>query len=121
MSIPGLNYKCVRMRTINIAVLIVSLGVLSSCSSTPNKSTNGRDNEGLTSLHRAAGRGDVALIGTLISEGADINALDSKMGVDVLHKAVYSGNPIAIELLLKNGALIDLQSPSNGDTPRRHR
>jgi ankyrin repeat protein len=76
-----------------------------------------RDAEGLTELHRAAGRGDTATVRDLLDHGADIDALDSKMGVSVLHKAIYSGNPETVRLLLQRGALIDLQSPSNGNTP----
>jgi len=94
---------------------LLSTLLLVSCSSSQLK-TN-RDDGGLTPLHRAAGQGDVLLMEKLIAEGGDINALDSKMGIDVLHKAVYSGNPQAVKLLLEKGALIDLQSPSNGDTP----
>jgi ankyrin repeat protein len=37
--------------------------------------------------------------------------------VSILHKAVYSGNVDTVEALLDKGALINLQSPSNGDTP----
>lgn len=76
-----------------------------------------RDEEGLTELHRAAGRGDTAEVRRLLEGGADLWSLDSRMGVSVLHKAVYSGRADTVELLLKHGALIDLQSPSNGDTP----
>jgi len=76
-----------------------------------------RDTDGLTPLHRAAGAGNTKLVEVLIKKGADVFALDSKMGVSVLHKAVYSGNAETVKQLLKNGALISLQSPSNGNTP----
>lgn len=76
-----------------------------------------RDLDGLTALHLAAGRGDLAEVKRLVLLGADIFSLDSKMGVSVLHKAVYSGNPDVVDFLLKQGALVDLQSPSNGNTP----
>jgi ankyrin repeat protein len=39
------------------------------------------------------------------------------MGVSVLHKAVYSGNAETVRVLIKRGALMNLQSPSNGNTP----
>lgn len=78
----------------------------------------GRDGDGLTPLHLAAGRGDTKEVLRLLNNcGADLFTLDSKMGVSVLHKAVYSGNVETVEALLNNGALINLQSPSNGDTP----
>ena len=75
-----------------------------------------RDADGLTELHRAAGRGDTEAVKKLLDSGADLFSLDSKMGVSVLHKAVYSGRPDVVELLLDRGALINLQSPSNGNT-----
>lgn len=75
------------------------------------------DADGLTPLHVAAGRGDAARVAELLRAGADLHALDSKMGVSILHKAVYSGSPKTVELLLQHGALLDLQSPSNGNTP----
>jgi ankyrin repeat protein len=76
------------------------------------------DQEGLTPLHRAAGRGDVELIRTLLRTESPM-VLDRRMGVSVLHKAVYSGNAQAVRLILENGgqALINLASPSNGNTP----
>jgi len=76
-----------------------------------------RDSDGLTPLHRAAGRGDTQEVLRQLQDGADLFTLDSKMGVSVLHKAVYSGNAETVEALLDKGALINLQSPSNGNTP----
>ena len=76
-----------------------------------------RDADGLTALHKAAGKGDVKAVQDLLDHGADLYTLDSKAGVSVLHKAVYSGKADTVELLLNRGALINLQSPSNGDTP----
>lgn len=76
-----------------------------------------RDLEGLTLLHKAAGRGDLKETRRLVDKGADIFALDSRMGYSVLHKAVYSGNPEVVRYLVEKGALIDLQNPGNGATP----
>jgi len=85
-------------------------------SSTKHVATS-HDQDGLTALHLAAGRGDLAKVKKLIQNGDDIFSLDSRMGISILHKAIYSGNPEVVEFLLQQGALIDLQSPSNGNTP----
>jgi ankyrin repeat protein len=76
-----------------------------------------RDGEGLTPLHRAAGNGDLAEVKKLVESGADIYAVDSRMGYSVLHKAVYSGNPAVVQFLIEKGSLVNLQNPGNGDTP----
>jgi ankyrin repeat protein len=114
------------IRALFTLTLSVSLSLASSISlslaadpsvSTNTENKNSRDNEGLTELHRAAARGDLELVRKLLDQGADLWALDSRMGVSVLHKAVYSGNPLVVDYLLERGALVNLQSPSNGDTP----
>lgn len=94
-------------------------GVLSliSVSCATAGSGEARDSDGLTALHRAAGRGDLAAVKAGVERDEDVLAVDSKMGVSVLHKAVYSGNSEVVAYLLDHGALIDLQSPSNGNTP----
>lgn len=76
-----------------------------------------RDIDGLTPLHVAAGYGDLKKVKRLLKNKADLFSLDSKMGVSILHKAVYSGNAEVVTYLLHEGALINLQSPSNGNTP----
>lgn len=76
-----------------------------------------RNEDGLTPLHWAAGLGKIEITQLLIDKGADIFALDSTMGVSILHKAVYSGNSQTVSLLIKNKAMLNLQSPSNGNTP----
>ena len=95
-------------------VLLSVLAIVAFAS--PSKATP-RDADGLTPLHLAAGRGDLAEVEKLLNSGADLYSLDSKMGVSILHKAVYSGKSEVVDLLLDKGALIDLQSPSNGNTP----
>ena len=92
---------------------IITVASLAGCAGHETR----RDADGLTPLHRAAGRGDTKLVATLLEQGADLWALDSKMSVSALHKAVYSGNVETVELLLRRGAPINLASPSNGDTP----
>jgi len=99
------------MKFISMVLLVGGLIVFSPSFAV----SHGQD--GLTPLHLAAGKGDLPTVEKLVAQGADIFALDSKMGVSVLHKAVYSGNAAIVDFLLQHGALINLQSPSNGDTP----
>ena len=96
---------------------MLKLSILALLFSLAASAAPARGSEGLTPLHRAAGEGDTARVARLLEEGADVLALDSRIGVSVLHKAIYSGNGETVALLLEKGALINLQSPSNGDTP----
>src|ERR1700722_17386156 len=100
-------------RTMNI--LATLLEIISTISA--YAFSDSRNSDGLTELHIAAGAGNSELVEKLLQNRADIFALDSKMGVSVLHKAVYSGNAKTVKILLQHGALINMQSPSNGDTP----
>lgn len=66
---------------------------------------NKKDNEGNTVLINAAAvaAGDVALIETLLAKTSDINAVNDK-NESALTKAVSSGSPEVVSLLLKKGA-----------------
>ncbi|WP_137173231.1 ankyrin repeat domain-containing protein [Massilia sp. HP4] len=75
-----------------------------------------RDPEGFTPLMIAAGLGQSYMVSTLLAAGADVLALDPRMGASALHKAAQSGNADVIGFLLDRGAFIDQQSPVLGNT-----
>lgn len=72
--------------------------------------------DGLTPLMVAAGHGQSQMVELLLVAGADVLALEPRMGASALHKAAQSGNPDVIGLLLDHGAFIDQQSPVLGHT-----
>ncbi|WP_040654814.1 ankyrin repeat domain-containing protein [Rubidibacter lacunae] len=72
---------------------------------------------GLTPLMVAAGRGYLQLLEILLTAGADVHVLDSRMGASALHKAAQRGIPDGARLLLEAGAFIDLRSAVLGHTP----
>ena len=76
-----------------------------------------RDAEGLTPLMIAAGAGLPHMVNLLLTAGADVLAMDPRMGASALHKAAQSGNVDVVRLLLDGGAFIDHQSPVLGNTP----
>jgi len=65
----------------------------------------------------AAGMGPPQLIEQLLAAGADVLAIESRMGATALHKAAQSGKVDIIQLLLDHGAFIDQQSAILGNTP----
>jgi ankyrin repeat protein len=66
----------------------------------------------LTPLHAAADSGDLDIVRSLISHGADINALDSR-GDSPLFKALRSQKLDVVELLLKGGANVNVRNIHN--------
>lgn len=76
-----------------------------------------RDADGFTPLMMAAGFGQTLMVELLLAAGADLLAVEPRMGATVLHKAAQSGNPDVICLLLDCGAFVDQQSPILGNTP----
>lgn len=78
---------------------------------------NARDPEGLTPLMIAAGHGEVLLAEILLAAGADVHAIEPRMGATALHKAAQGGNPDMVALLLRAGAFVDQQTPIVGNTP----
>lgn len=76
-----------------------------------------RGADGFTPLMMAAGLGQTLMVELLLTAGADLLAVEPRMGATVLHKAAQSGNPAVIRLLLDCGAFVDQQSPVLGNTP----
>ncbi len=76
-----------------------------------------RDAYGFTPLMIAAGLGQTLMVELLLTAGADLLAVEPRMGATVLHKAAQSGSPDVIRLLLDCGAFVDQQSPVLGNTP----
>lgn len=68
-------------------------------------------------LHRAAYKGDVETIKTLIKEGESIHGLNSE-GATPLHWAAFKGQTEAAKLLLKYGADVNAIT-KKGSTPLR--
>lgn len=73
--------------------------------------------EGLTPLMIAAGLGQPQLVELLLTAGAQVLAVEPRMGATAMHKAAQSGNADVIGLLLDHGAFVDQQSPILGNTP----
>lgn len=67
---------------------------------------NHPDDQGRTSLHIAAAKGDHEKIAWLIKHGAQINALKHDQE-SPLHEAVWEGQASSVEVLLKNGISVD--------------
>jgi ankyrin repeat protein len=91
----------------------VSVGELLSEEANPDL----RDSDGCTPLMIAAGLGRLNLVELLLTAGADVFAVEPRMGATALHKAAQSGDADVIGLLLDHGAFVDQQSPQLGHTP----
>lgn len=52
----------------------------------------------------------------LLSAGADVHAVEARMGTTALHKAAQAGSLGAVRALLEHGAFIDQQSAAVGNT-----
>jgi uncharacterized protein len=72
---------------------------------------------GLTALMLAAGRGDTAVVHTLIANGADVLAVDARAGNSVLHVACQGGSADVVALLLQHGAFVNSICVATGHTP----
>ncbi|GAQ90528.1 hypothetical protein KFL_006520040 [Klebsormidium nitens] len=64
---------------------------------------NGKDDKGLTALHRAAMAGRSAVCNVLLGRGADVNAKDGE-GKTALFRAAMGGKSAACNVLLGRGA-----------------
>ncbi|XP_063043694.1 uncharacterized protein LOC134438037 [Engraulis encrasicolus] len=79
------------------------------------KTIHKRNAQGETQLHRAAKKGDLALVRALIEAGIDVNQADYA-GWTALHEACASGFSAVVEELLCAGANINCRGPQ-GITP----
>ena len=75
-----------------------------------------RDRQGTTSLMVAAAFGNGEVADILIEHGADPNARGGVNGATPLHFAAMAGHPAVVNLLLANGARIDI-GDYLGDAP----
>lgn len=76
---------------------------------------NAGDKFGTTALHVAVERQDVGIIATLLQHSADANARDERQATP-LSLAVSNGqaaNAEVVEILLKNGANVDVVDETN--------
>ena len=78
---------------------------------------NHRSPDGSTLLMIASGLGQSQMVNILLTAGADVIAIEPRMGATALHKAAQSGNADVIGMLLDHGAFVDQQSPVLGHTP----
>ena len=67
-------------------------------------------------LHKAAHRGDIDAVRTLLADKPDPDERDS-FGGTALHAAMFQDNPEIVELLLDSGLDPNAQGTSNGYTP----
>lgn len=78
---------------------------------------NDRGSDGMTLLMIASGGGQAQMVELLLTAGADVHAVEPRMGASALHKAVQSGNADVVRFLLDHGSFIDQQSSVLGNTP----
>ena len=72
--------------------------------------------EGEDLLHLAGKNGQVTLIKNLLKAKVDINVLNSE-GLSSLHWAVIKGNLEVTQLLIREGANIEIKDSKWGSTP----
>ncbi|MCJ7822861.1 MAG: ankyrin repeat domain-containing protein, partial [Armatimonadetes bacterium] len=77
---------------------------------------NVRDKWGITTLHRAVGMGQTAVVKVLLEAGADVNAAEPEGGMTPLHSAANRGQTEAAKLLLEAGADVNAKA-KGGETP----
>lgn len=77
---------------------------------------NARGADGFTPLMVASALGQAQAVALLLTAGADVLAVEPRMGATALHKAAQSGSADVLGLLLDHGAFVDQQSPVLGNT-----
>jgi ankyrin repeat protein len=80
---------------------------------------NAADGNGLTALHHAAMRDDVAIIERLVHAGASVRAVSRPEGNTPLHNAARAGATDAIAALVAAGSNVDARN-AHGRTPLAH-
>ena len=99
--------KAVRLRRMDMGKMLVRYGA----------AVDVRGVDGVTALAVAAEQGDVAMCQWLITERADVNAVDGT-GRTVLMKAAASGSDVLVKLLLSCGAVPDREGEAGLTGPR---
>ena len=65
---------------------------------------SGTDNERVTPLHVAAGKGHKAVVQLLLARGADVNATMRGRGITSLNLAAHGGHTDVVRILQGGGA-----------------
>jgi len=65
------------------------------------------------SLHEAAREGDLAQVQSLVSRGADVNAMDDRLAATPLHLAAYYAHPDVVQFLISKGANVNAMNRWN--------
>lgn len=81
-----------------------------------NKDVNVRDANGFTPLVLASALGKTEIVHSLLDAGADVHAIEPRMGATALHKAAQAGSIATVHALLQHKAFIDQQSAGVGNT-----
>src|SRR5450759_5488516 len=67
-------------------------------------------------LHRAARTGNLDRLRSLLEQGVNVNAADSRGGT-ALHDAAWAGDTDVVLLLLSHGADVNARHSDGGSTP----
>ena len=67
----------------------------------------------VVSLHEAARDGCIEEVKSLISKGADVNAMNERLAATPLHLAIYFANTEVVKLLIANGADVNVKNRWN--------
>jgi ankyrin repeat protein/beta-lactamase regulating signal transducer with metallopeptidase domain len=104
---------------LTMSILIACLAIGLACAQTrPAKPVDvavDKQEKSEETLHKAVAEGDVALVKSLISKGADVNAKneDSRSGLRPLHIAARAGHANIVELLINKGADVSAKDSRN--------